>query len=179
MSALHFWVSDRGTRAYPYPGRSTRWSFSSTRKKLINCVQPGVWLVLASPDCPTSRLSRLLLPTLLLPRKATSPKKSPPRDCSGGNCSGRAAERRNSAFNLHYAPERRAVVKGGLKFRGPIGGVAKRSKPYQARVFSGFRRVKLGYSRDVLGLLERVSRSCIPLESGGGGLFGSNFFRPQ
>lgn len=105
MSALHFWVSDRGTRAYPYPGRSTKWSFCSTRKKLTSCVQPGVWLVLASPGFPTSRFNRLDLPTLLLPRKATSPKKSPPSCCSGGNCSGRAAERRNSAFKYHYAPE--------------------------------------------------------------------------
>src|ERR1700722_4131630 len=85
ISPFHEFDISLGTFAKPYPGRSAKRSPSSIWKKLINCVQPGLALVLASPLTPISAFSKLDLPTLLRPRNATSASDS----C--GHCSGLAA----------------------------------------------------------------------------------------
>ena len=92
MSFFQLSRSSSETRAYPYPGRSTKRVFSPTSKKLMSCVQPGRELVNASCACVTSRLRRLDLPTLLRPRKATS---ISPSWLGAGKCAGSAALDRN------------------------------------------------------------------------------------
>ena len=68
----HFFFTDSGTLAYPYPGRSTNVIISLIKKKLINCVRPGVALVRARRLRFTKVLIREDLPTLERPMKAIS-----------------------------------------------------------------------------------------------------------
>jgi len=61
-----------GTLAYPYPGKSTRYSRLPTVKKFIDWVLPGLELVLARLFRLTRTFMREDLPTLDLPAKAIS-----------------------------------------------------------------------------------------------------------
>src|SRR5271169_2143378 len=90
MNPGHSVLIALGTRAYPYPGRSTKknsgWGFPVRRnsKKLMVWVRPGVLLVFAILSV-TSELIRLDLPTFERPRNAIS------GALGAGNCFGSAA----------------------------------------------------------------------------------------
>jgi hypothetical protein len=58
--------------AYPYPGKSTKYHFSSIKKWLINCVFPGVPEVFARFFFPVNILINEDLPTFERPIKANS-----------------------------------------------------------------------------------------------------------
>src|SRR5271169_228555 len=91
MNPGHSVLIALGTRAYPYPGRSTKKNSGfglpgrRNSKKLMVWVRPGVLLVFAILSA-TSELMRLDLPTLERPRKAIS------GALGAGNCLGSAAE---------------------------------------------------------------------------------------
>ena len=64
----HFFLTDTGTLAYPYPSRSTNVISALISKKLISWVRPGVELVFTRRLRLTSVLIKLDLPTLGLPK---------------------------------------------------------------------------------------------------------------
>ena len=67
-------LTESGTLAYPNPGRSTNEMVLFIIKKLINCVRPGVELVLTRCLRLTRELISDDLPTLERPVKAISGK---------------------------------------------------------------------------------------------------------
>jgi hypothetical protein len=70
----HFFCTDAGTLAYPYPGRSTKQKALFIKKKLISWVRPGVELVFTRRFRFKSVLISEDLPTLERPEKAISGK---------------------------------------------------------------------------------------------------------
>ena len=91
-------------RAYPYPGRSTRYHALSIRKWLMSRVLPGVPDTLASPCRPVSMLMSDDLPTLLRPMKAMS------FSASLGTCEIRSELHLNSALLICMLSEFAAKI---------------------------------------------------------------------
>lgn len=71
---VHAFTTCTGALAKPYPGKSAKTNFSSTRKKLIPWVLPGVDEVLARALRPSKKLIREDFPTFDLPANAISGK---------------------------------------------------------------------------------------------------------
>src|SRR5262249_19964503 len=102
--APHCSFTDFGTFAYPYPGKSTKYIRSLTRKKLIAWVRPGDELVRASPRLLVSVFNKVDLPIFDRPQKAISGL------LSRGKSSGRVALLTNRAeliFTLQGGPQPR------------------------------------------------------------------------
>src|SRR6266436_6535815 len=120
MKPDHWDEIARGTREYPYPGRSAKTTSGCglpgqrTSKKLIERVRPGVELVFAI-FAPSRELITLDLPTFERPRNATS------GTAGAGKCSTLTAEvmnfERTRTTQFRVFGKNLQVAKGGTAGR--------------------------------------------------------------